>query len=118
MFSNIHQPALTNSKLEVFYVFDVRFHTEVHKSSLSSSTDCTKHASAATLIHLQQTIIVLGFTQTKLSSIYRHKPFVTNWVIITDPHEILLFSVCIKSTIVVFKVTKQLSEENGGGPFC
>ena len=38
--------------------------------------------------------------------------------IITDPHEIVLFSVCIKSTIVVFKVAKQLSEENGGGPFC
>ena len=30
----------------------------------------------------------------------------------------VLFSVCIKSTIVVFKVAKQLSEENGGGPFC
>ena len=39
-------------------------------------------------------------------------------LIITDPHEILLFSLCIKSTIVVFKMTKQLSEENGGGPFC
>ena len=38
--------------------------------------------------------------------------------IITDPYEILLFSLCIKSTIVVFKRTKQLSEENGGGPFC
>ena len=38
--------------------------------------------------------------------------------IITDPHEIVLFSVCIKSTNVVFKVAKQLSEENGGGPFC
>lgn len=38
--------------------------------------------------------------------------------IITDPHEILLFSLCIKSTIVVFKMAKQLSEENGGGPFC
>ena len=38
--------------------------------------------------------------------------------IITDPHEILLLSVCIKSTIVVFKMTKQLSEENGGGLFC
>ena len=37
-------------------------------------------------------------------------------LIITDPHEILLFSLCIKS--VVFKMTKQLSEENGGGPFC
>ena len=39
-------------------------------------------------------------------------------LIITDPHEILLFSLCIKSTIVVFKMTKQLSEEKGGGPFC
>ena len=38
--------------------------------------------------------------------------------IITNPHEILLFSVCIKSTIVVFNIAKQLSEENGGGPFC
>ena len=38
--------------------------------------------------------------------------------IITNPHEILLFSVCIKSTIVVFNMAKQLSEENGGGPFC
>ena len=38
--------------------------------------------------------------------------------IITNSHEILLFSVCIKSTIVVFNMAKQLSEENGGGPFC
>ena len=29
----------------------------------------------------------------------------------------LLFSICIKSTIVVFMMTKQLSGENGGGPF-
>ena len=27
--------------------------------------------------------------------------------IITDPHDILLFSLCIRSTIVVFKMTKQ-----------
>ena len=27
--------------------------------------------------------------------------------IFTDPHEILLFSLCIRSTIVVFKMTKQ-----------
>ena len=32
------------------------------------------------------------------------------------PHEILFFSFCIKSTIVVFKMTKQLSEEKGGVP--
>ena len=29
-----------------------------------------------------------------------------------------MFSLCIKSAIVVFKMTKQLSEENGGGPLC
>ena len=38
--------------------------------------------------------------------------------IITDPHKILLFSLYIKSTISVFKMPKQLSKENGGGPFC
>lgn len=37
--------------------------------------------------------------------------------IITDPHKILLFSLYIKSTISVFKMPKQLSKENGGGPF-
>ena len=48
--------------------------------------------------------------------IFKDKP-VPYQIIITDPHEILLFSLCIKSTIVVFKMTKQLSKENGGGPF-
>ena len=38
--------------------------------------------------------------------------------IITDPHKFLLFSLCIKSTISVFKMPKQLSKENGGGSFC
>ena len=38
----------------------------------------TKHASAGALIHRQQTIHWI-FTQTILSSIYRHKPFVTYW---------------------------------------
>ena len=38
-------------------------------------------------------------------------------LIITDPHKILLFSLFIKSTIAVFKMPKQLSEENGSGPF-
>ena len=35
--------------------------------------DCTKHASAAALIHQQQTLYWLF---TKLSSIYRNKPIV------------------------------------------
>ena len=34
-------------------------------------SDCTKHASAGALIHRQQTVHRI-FTQTKLSSVYRH----------------------------------------------
>jgi len=49
------------------YVF-----TEVGKSDLSCFTDCKKHASAGALIYRQQTIYWI-FTQTKLSSSYRHK---------------------------------------------
>ena len=40
----------------------------------------TKHASAGPLIHRQQTIHWI-FTQTKLSSNYRHKPIVTCWAL-------------------------------------
>ena len=54
------------------FEFDVRFHTKVGKSNLSCFTDCTKHASAVALIHGQQRVYWV-FTQTKLSSIYRHK---------------------------------------------
>ena len=46
--------------------------TKAGKSNLSCFTDCTKHASAGALIHRQPTIYWF-FTQTKLSSIYRHK---------------------------------------------
>ena len=40
------------------------------------------HASAGALIHRQQTIYWI-FTQTKLSCIYRHKPTVIYWALIT-----------------------------------
>ena len=73
MFSNIFQP-YTYSKLEILYEFDVRFHTKVRKSNLSCFTDCTNHSSAGALIHRQQTIYWI-FTQTKLSSMYRHKRY-------------------------------------------
>jgi len=56
----------------MLYEFDVSFHTKVRKFNLSGFTGCTKHASAGALIHRQQTIYWI-FTQTKLSSIYRHK---------------------------------------------
>ena len=46
----------------MLYLFHVLFHTKVGKSNLSCSTDCTKHASAATVIHRQQIIIVLEIT--------------------------------------------------------
>ena len=65
--------------LEILYEFDVRFYTKAEKSNLSCFTACTKHAaSAGAPIHRQQTIHGI-FTQTKLSSIYRHKPIVTYW---------------------------------------
>ena len=60
-------------KLEISYEFDVRL---IFTTMYGGFTDCTKHASAAALIHQQQTLNWL-FTQTKLSSIYRNKPIVT-----------------------------------------
>ena len=49
-------------------------------SNLSCFADCTKYASAGALIHRQLTIH-RTFTQTKLSSIYRHKAIVTYWAL-------------------------------------
>ena len=60
-------------KLEISHEFDVRL---IFPPTYGCFTDCTKHASAAALIHRQQTLYWL-FTQTKLSSIYRNKPIVT-----------------------------------------
>ena len=60
-------------KLEISYEFDIRL---IFTPMYGGFTDCTKHASAAALIHRQQTLNWL-FTQTKLSSIYRNKPIVT-----------------------------------------
>ena len=60
-------------KLEISYEFDVRL---IFTPLYGGFTDCTKQASAATLIHRQQTLYWL-FTPTKLSSIYRNKPIVT-----------------------------------------
>ena len=61
-------------KLEISYryEFDVRL---IFTPMYGGFTDCTKHASAAALIHRQQTLYWL-FTQTKLSSIYRNKTIV------------------------------------------
>ena len=38
--------------------------------------------------------------------------------IFTIQYPVPLFSLCTKSLIAVLKDAKQLSEENGGGPFC
>ena len=67
-------------KLEILYEFDVRFQIKARMSNLSCFTACTKHASAGALIHRQQTIR-WTFMQTKLSSVYRHKPIVTYWTL-------------------------------------
>ena len=39
-------------------------------------------------------------------------------VIFTIQYPVPLSSLCTKSLIAVLKDAKQLSEENGGGPFC
>ena len=67
-------------KLEILYEFHVRIHAKARMSNLSCFTDCTKHSSASALIQLQQTIH-WTFTQTKLGSIYRHKPIDTYWAL-------------------------------------
>ena len=59
--------------LEISYELDVHL---IFTPMYGGFTDCTKRASAAALIHRQQTLYWL-FTQTKLSSIYRNKPIVT-----------------------------------------
>ena len=38
--------------------------------------------------------------------------------LIAIQYPVPLFSLCTKSLIAVLKDAKQLSEENGGGPFC
>ena len=55
-------------KLEIWVRYTFNFHTNVRRFYW--------HASAAALIHRQQTLYSL-FTPTKLSSIYRNKPSVT-----------------------------------------
>ena len=39
-------------------------------------------------------------------------------IIFTIQYPVPLFSLCTKSLIAVLKNANQLSEENGGGPFC
>ena len=39
-------------------------------------------------------------------------------LIFTIQYPVPLFSLCTKSLIAVLKDANQLSEENGGGPFC
>ena len=46
------------------------------------------------------------FCRLQTNQLHRHANYYNK--IITNPHEILLFSVCIKSTIVVFNMAKQL----------
>ena len=41
-----------------------------------------------------------------------------SYCIFTIQYPVPLFSLCTKSLIAVLKDANQLSEENGGGPFC
>ena len=65
-------------RLELLYEFDVRYHTKVGKFNLSSliSWLYNTRIGGCFFFHRQQTRY-WTFTQTKLSSIYRHKSIVT-----------------------------------------
>ena len=84
----------------MLYEFDVLFHTKAWMSNLPCFTDCTKHASAGALIRRQQTIH-WTFTQTKLSSIYRHKPIVTYWAL-KKRQALLTIKAKLKLAIIIF----------------
>ena len=89
-------------KLEISY--------EYHLHLIFTPIQCTevllttKHASAAALIHRQQTLYWL-FTRTKLSSIYRNKPIVTNtytyWALM-KPEALLTIQAKLKLAIIFF----------------
>ena len=58
--------------------FDVRFHTQVREFDFSCFTDCTKHIGGRSFSSTTDNRqICCIFTQTKLSSIHRHKLTVT-----------------------------------------
>ena len=59
-----------------------------------------KHASASALIHPQQAIYWI-FTQTKLSSFYRHKPIATYWALMKR-HALLTIWAKVKLAIQLF----------------
>ena len=82
-----------NQKPEILYEFDVRLIFKIMCGGqichvLLIMTDHDQDASAAALIHRQQTLYGL-FTQTKLSSIYRNKPLVTYTIRIVNRLEIM-----------------------------
>ena len=88
-------------KLEILYEFDICFNIKARKPNLSCFTDCTKHASSGALIHRQQTVHWI-FTQTKLSSIYRHKPIVTYWAL-KKSQALLTIQAKLKLAIIFFR---------------
>ena len=57
--------------------------------------------------------IYFGLHDTPLDWLYNNY-----FSIFTIQYPVPLFSLCTKSLIAVLKDVNQLSEENGGGPFC
>ena len=85
-------------KLEI-HKFDVRFHSKVGKSNLSCFIDCTKHASAGTLIHLQHSIYWIFTQQNWAASTDINFYFVAYWALIK--HQALL-TIRAKLKLAVF----------------
>ena len=61
---------------------------------------------------------IAGVFPQKMKTLYwSYQPAIQINVYYSIPSAIVL-SLCTKSLIAVLKDAKQLSEENGGGPFC
>ena len=65
-------------------------------------------------------IALLGALTRRIAHLRHHglHKTVRYLAIFTIQYPVPLFSLCTKSLIAVLKDAKQLSEENGGGPFC
>ena len=70
-------------------------------------TDCTKYASAGSLIHRQQTVNWI-FAQTQQSSIYRHKLYCHLLTLVLKDQALLTIRAKLKLAIIFFYFSVQI----------
>ena len=95
------------------------------------STECTKpipvpigepetkdQTSAEPIIFILRRPTIQSDTDPVPSAECARRSRTNTYNIFTIQYPVPLFSLCTKSLIAVLKDANQLSEENGGGPFC